>query len=120
MYGIVFNKTTNEVLDIVENVRDLGADFIVGDKILNGLNIDQIDFMVTETINSEEVNISSPLPEGLTDKKSSLIKPTIDDLGKEILNEKLKNFQTQSILNNLGKELAMTKIELIKLKGVNS
>ncbi|WCF07087.1 XkdW family protein [Paenibacillus thiaminolyticus] len=59
---------------------------------------------------------------GLTDEEIEALNPPsepsqTDVLGQELTQMKIKNIQQQSVVNNLGTELAKAKLELIKLKG---
>ncbi|WCR27030.1 XkdW family protein [Paenibacillus thiaminolyticus] len=62
---------------------------------------------------------------GLTDEEIEALNPPsepsqTDVLGQELTQMKIKNIQQQSVIDNLGAELAKAKLELIKLKGGQS
>lgn len=115
MRALLFRKENQEVIMVVEKVSEVGPDFIIGENELNGINIDVLDYIV---VNSEvNVKIGDSLPEGLVDVKSNLIKPTLDDFGRELAMEKMKNIQSESTIASLGIELSKVKMELIGMKG---
>lgn len=45
------------------------------------------------------------------------IKETIDNLGKELAQEKFKNIQKDTVISNLGQEVGKMKLDIIQLKG---
>lgn len=62
---------------------------------------------------------------GLTDEEIEALNPPpqpsqTDVLGQELAQMKIKNIQQQSVIDNLGAELAKAKLELIKLIGGQS
>ncbi|MCW6086950.1 MULTISPECIES: XkdW family protein [Clostridium] len=44
---------------------------------------------------------------------------TLQNLGQQLTQEKIKNMQKDSIINNLGKELSKLKLEMLQNKGGN-
>jgi len=44
---------------------------------------------------------------------------TLQSLGQQLTQEKIKNMQKDSIINNLGKELSKLKLEMLQNKGGN-
>lgn len=114
MEALIFNKETKEISFIVKMVREVGVDYLIGDRELRGLNIDALDFIVIE--NELDVNVGDTLPEGLVDIKFSLVKATLDDFGRELAMEKMKNIQSESTIASLGMELSKVKMELISMK----
>ena len=50
------------------------------------------------------------------EKKNNL---TLQSLGQQLTQEKIKNMQKDSIINNLGKELTQIKLEILKNKEGN-
>ncbi|AVP64120.1 XkdW family protein [Clostridium sporogenes] len=50
------------------------------------------------------------------EKKNNL---TLQSLGQQLTQEKIKNMQKDSIINNLGKELSKLKLEMLQNKGGN-
>ena len=62
---------------------------------------------------------------GLTDEEIESLNPPPEPsqtnvLGQELTQMKIKNIQQQSVIDNLGAELAKAKLELIKVKGGQS
>nr|WP_265575185.1 XkdW family protein [Clostridium botulinum] len=44
---------------------------------------------------------------------------TLQSLGQQLTQEKIKNMQKDAIINNLGKELTQIKLEILQNKGGN-
>ncbi|MCW6094755.1 XkdW family protein [Clostridium sporogenes] len=44
---------------------------------------------------------------------------TLQSLGQQLTQEKIKNMQKDAIINNLGKELSKLKLEMLQDKGGN-
>ncbi|EKO1913629.1 D-alanyl-D-alanine carboxypeptidase [Clostridium botulinum] len=44
---------------------------------------------------------------------------TLQSLGQQLTQEKIKNMQKDAIINNLGKELTQIKLEMLQNKGGN-
>jgi hypothetical protein len=124
MKAVVYFNDDRRIIHLIDNVTEVGDDFVVGDRTLRGINTNVVTIVAVDDEILPEVDLSDPkkpqfLPTGVedNDKKSYLKKPTMDDLGRELALEKLSKVQIQSTITSLGKELATTKVELMKLKG---
>lgn len=114
MRGLLYRKENQEVIMITEKVSEVGPDFIIGEHELNGIDTEVLNFVVVD--GEIEVEVGDILPENLIDLKGNLVKPTLDDFGRELAIEKMKNIQSESIIASLGMELAKVKVELISMK----
>lgn len=112
-------------MHVIDNVVEAGVDFVVGEfQEVRGVDISVASIIALDDELVEGIDISNPkkpqfLPKGVeaNDKKASLIKMTIDDLGRELVEVKLSEAKLKATINAMGQELAKTKLELIQMKG---
>ncbi|KEI81142.1 XkdW family protein [Clostridium botulinum] len=52
-------------------------------------------------------------------KEKEVNKLTLQSLGQQLTQEKIKNMQKDALINNLGKELTQIKLEMLQNKGGN-
>lgn len=118
MKAILYYKDKQVVFGISKYVKEVGPDFITGEQTFKGIDTNVLDFIVVddESIN-DELKPGDLLPIGLIDKKSTLVKASLSDLGKELSQTKLENLQMKSTIDSLGKEITNAKLEIIQLKG---
>lgn len=123
----------------IDSVIDGINESILGSIVTNDLTFKEEIKIIEETqkdeqgsiVNEEEKEITyyledaqgsrytygDTLPAELTDISNQFIKPTLDDLGRELALEKMNGLQKDTMINNLGAELASVKMDVIKLKG---
>lgn len=86
MIGFVYLKKDKSIIDVVEDVIEYKFGFLKGkDKELNGINEVYAGILVTDSpFSKNELETLVILPEGLTDIKAQLIKPTIAEQNQRI------------------------------------
>lgn len=129
-YGVVpFYADPPETETDIEAVDEQPeiAGYIVGVPVPQGLYRPRFDLLAWEAREEDEqTDPSGYWTEGLSPEeiealtKPQPVEPTPTDLlGEELTAMKLQNIQQQQTIGALGAELAATKLEVIKLKGVD-
>ena len=85
MKALLIQKEDNIIIDIVDNVLDVGVDYITGDnKSLIGIDTQLAEIIVIENSEIGDLIVGSIISEGINDKKHLFKKSTVEELEQEL------------------------------------